>query len=211
MGRKSLRVKCLDESLVDEFGRARVRKGVQPRLFRKRLHLAISLLGGGYGGDLVDTNWQAGGNVAFWFSEDWGIDGEFRVVPMTLRLEQAASGFTGSNRYPDGLANTLAYVAQGHLLWSPIHTKMKAGKEKIVHGDFVFFAGAGKTFHDSVHGIGFDLGISFYLFPTKWLSIRMDLSDHILAQEVLGSRRMSNSLVFSTGLGFWIPFTKGGG
>lgn len=210
MGRKPLRVKCLDQSLVDEFGRARVRKGVQPRRFEKRLHLAMALTGGGYGGDLVDTNWQAGANLAFWFSEDFGIDGEFRMVPMTLRLERAASGFTDANRYPDGLANTLAYIAHGHLLWSPIHTKMKAGKKSIVHGDFVFFAGAGKTFHDSVHGVGFDLGISYYLFPRPWLSWRFDLSDHILAQEALGSRRISNSLVFSTGVAFWIPFTKGG-
>jgi outer membrane beta-barrel protein len=206
LGRQPSRIKCLDESLIDEFGRARSRKGVQPRFFRKALRLSLSLAGGGYAGDLASTNWQAGGSLAFWITEDVGIDAQFRLTEIAFRLERAASGFTGQDRYPDALADNLAYVAHGHVLWSPFHTKLRASEDRIIHGDFVLFAGAGKTFHDTVQGVGFDVGASMYLYPTKWLSVRFDLADHILNQEILGSTRISNNLLFSAGIGIWVPF-----
>lgn len=206
MGRTAVRVKCLDQTLVDEFGRARSRKGVQPRYFRKALRLAVSATGGLYAGDLLDTQWQGGGNLAFWFTEGFGIDADFKVTPMTLRLERSATAVTGEDRYPDGIADNLAYVLMGHLLWAPLHTKLRARKDRVFHGDFVLFAGAGPIFHDSNQGVGFDLGVSFYLYLARFVSLRFDLSDQIVGQEAIGSRRISNNLVFSTGIGLWIPF-----
>ena len=206
LGRTPKRVKCLDETLVDEFGRARARKGVQPRYFRKALRVSVRITGGMYAGDLLDTQWTGGGGVSFWITEDFGIDADFKLTPMTYRLERSATSFTGQNRYPDGVARNLAYIAMGHLLWSPIHTKLRTGKDKIIHGDFVLFGGAGPAFHRTSTGVGFDVGMSMYLYPTKFLSVRLDLSDQILSQEIFGSRRLSNNLVFVTGIEFWIPF-----
>ncbi len=208
MGRQPARVKCLDETLIDEFGRARARKGVQPRAFRKALRASLSVVGGGYAGDLTDTSWQAGGHLAFWVGEDFGFDAQFRITSLNFRLERSATGVTGQDRYPDGQVDNFAYTILGHLLWAPLHTKLRSNEERIIHGDFVVFAGAGPTIHNSARGVGFDLGASLYLYPTRWLSVRLDLADHILPQEVLGSRRISNSLVFSTGLGVWIPFRR---
>jgi outer membrane beta-barrel protein len=205
LGRTPRRVKCLDESLVDEFGRVSVRKGVQPRDFRKALRVSLSLMGGVRAGDLLDTQWQVGGSLAFWVFEELGFDAEFRLSPMTLRIERAATSFTQENRYPDGVRRNLSYTAIGHVLFSPIHTKLRARGDRIVHGDFVFFGGGGAVIHSSVQAAAFDVGMSLYLYPTKWLSLRIDLSDLILAQEALGSRRISNNLQLSFGTGFWIP------
>ena len=36
--------------------------------------------------------------------------------------------------------------------------------------------------------------------------LHFDLADHILNQEILGSTRISNNLLFSAGVGIWIPF-----
>ncbi len=208
MGRTPARIKCLDASMVDEFGRARARKGVQPRRFRKALRASLSLTGGGNFGDLTDTSWQAGGSLAFWISEDFGLDASFRASPTTFRLERIATEFTGQDRYPDGQIANMSYTILGHLLWAPLHTKLRARGDRIIHGDFVLFAGAGPTLHPTSRGVGFDLGASLYLYPTRWLSLRLDLSDYVLAQELLGSRRISNSLVLSAGLGLWIPFRR---
>lgn len=210
LGRTPKRVKCLDESLIDESGRARRRKGVQPRRFRKAKRLAISVGGGGWAGDLLDTSWHAHGNVAFWPTEGFGIDVDFKLTSMTYRLERSATGFTGQNRYPDGIAENFAYVGMGHLLFAPLHTKQRARKDRVAHGDFVLFAGAGRAFHPSVQGAGFDLGMSLYWYVTRFVSLRVDVSDVILAQEAFGSRRISNNLVFSTGVGLWIPFRRKG-
>lgn len=205
LGRAPRRVKCLDESLVDEFGRVSVRKGVQPRDFRKAMRVALSLAGGVRAGDLLDTQWQAGANLAFWPFEELGFDADFRVSPMTLRIERAATSFTQENRYPDGVRRNLSYTALGHVLFSPIHTKLRASGDRIIHGDFVFVGGAGAVIHPSVQAAAFDLGVSLYLYPTRWLSLRIDLSDLILAHEALGSRRISNNLQLSAGVGFWLP------
>jgi len=206
LGRMPKRVKCLDESLVDEFGRTSARKGVQPRTFRKARRLGISITGGVHAGDLLDTQWQVGGKLEFWPTEEFGFDGEFRLTPMTLRLERAATNAVSmGDRYPDGVADNLSYTAMGHLLFAPIHTKLRARKDRIVHGDFVLLAGAGAVLHRTVQAAAFDVGMSLYLFPRPWLSVRFDLIDQILAQEALGSRRISNNLVFSVGVGFWIP------
>ncbi|HWB82164.1 MAG TPA: outer membrane beta-barrel domain-containing protein [Nannocystaceae bacterium] len=205
LGRTPRRVKCLDESLVDEFGRVSVRKGVQPRDFRKALRVSLSIMGGVRAGDLLDTQWQGGASLAFWPFEELGFDADFRVSPMTLRIERAATSFTQENRYPDGVRRNLSYTALGHVLFSPIHTKLRARGDRIIHGDFVFVGGAGAVIHQSVQAAAFDVGMSLYLYPTKWLSVRIDLSDLILAQEAVGSRRISNNLQLSLGVGFWIP------
>jgi outer membrane beta-barrel protein len=205
LGRTPRRVKCLDESLIDEAGRARVRKGVQPRYFRKARRVALSLGGGVWAGDLLDTSWHAQANLAFWPTEAFGIDADVKLTPMTFRLERSATGFTGANRYPDGIVDNFAYVAMGHVLFAPLHTKQRAGKERVRHGDFALFAGGGRAFHDSTQGIGFDLGVSLYWYVAKFVSIRLDVSDVILSQDVFGSRRISNNLVLSSGVGFWIP------
>ncbi|MFO0636791.1 MAG: outer membrane beta-barrel domain-containing protein [Nannocystaceae bacterium] len=205
LGRTPRRVKCLDESLIDEFGRTSVRKGVQPRDFRKARRVALSLGGGVRGGDLTDTQWQVGGGLEFWLFEELGFDAEFKLSPMTLRIERSATGFTQENRFPDGVRRNLAYAAIGHLLFSPIHTKLRARGDRIVHGDFVLRGGAGAIIHDTVQAAAFDVGMSLYLFPTKFFSLRLDLTDRIYAQEALGSRRISNDLLFSFGVSLWIP------
>jgi outer membrane beta-barrel protein len=206
LGRTPKRVKCLDESLVDEFGRTSARKGVQPRTFRKARRLAIGIAGGVHAGDLLDTQWMGGGSLGFWPTEEFGFEGVFRLTPMTLRLERAATNAVDmGNRYPDGVAANLSYAAIGHLMFAPIHTKLRARKDRIVHGDFVLLAGAGAVLHRTVQGAAFEVGMSLYLFPTPWLSVRLELVDQILAQEAMGSRRISNNLLFSIGTDFWIP------
>ena len=148
--------------------------------------------------------WDSG-SIGFWPFEAFGFDAEFRLTPMTLRIERAATSFTQENRFPDGVRRNLSYAAIGHLLFSPIHTKLRARGDRIVHGDFVLQGGAGAILHDTVQAAAFDVGMSLYLFPTSFLSVRFDLTDRIYAQEAIGSRRITNDLVFSAGVGFWIP------
>jgi outer membrane beta-barrel protein len=205
LGRTPRRVKCLDESMVDQFGRTAVRKGVQPRDFRKARRLALGITGGVRGGDLTDTQWTVGGNLAFWPFEDVGLDVDFDLSPMTLRLERAATGFTGNDRFPNGVVANFSYAILGHILYAPFHTKLRARGDRIIHGDFVLIGGGGAVLHDSVQAAAFDVGAGFYLFPAKFVSLRVDLVDRIMAQEALGSRRIANDLVFSAGVAFWIP------
>jgi outer membrane beta-barrel protein len=205
LGRQPQRVKCLDETLIDELGRARARKGVQLRPFRKALRLALNVGGGVSAGDLLDTTWQAGGQLTFFASEDFGLDADVRVTTMTLRVERSFTGFSGEDRVPDAFADSLAYVALGHLRYAPFHTKLRARGDRIVTGDVMIVAGAGAAIHDTTLGVAVDAGLALWLYPRRWLSVQLQLTDLVLSQEVLGSRRISNTLLFSTGIGFWTP------
>ncbi len=205
LGRTPRRVKCLDESMVDEFGRTAVRKGVQPRDFRKALRVAIGIGGGARAGDLVDTQWQVGANLAFWPFEELGFDVDFKLSPTTLRVERSATAFTGEDRYPDGVVANLSYAVLGHVLFAPFHTKLRARGDRIIHGDFMLIAGGGAVIHSTVQAAAFDLGAGFQLFPAKFVSIRFDVVDRIMAQEALGSRRIANDILVSLGVSLWIP------
>jgi outer membrane beta-barrel protein len=191
---------CLDQTLADELGQQLKPRGVQKRNFIKRGKVNLVAHGGLFGGDLTSSSWIAGGTLGFFFTEDFGIAGEFDVTPLTLDLDAPLNKFFGDNRFTPGNA----YVVLGNALWSPIHAKMKLGGG-IVHSDIMFFTGAGRMVHDAVQGITFDGGIALDLFVTKLLTIRIDGRDLMAVEEIAGQTRYTNNLIVTAGLSLWIP------
>jgi outer membrane beta-barrel protein len=89
-------------------------------------------------------------------------------------------------------------------VWSPIHAKLKMGGG-IVHSDILFFGGGGRMFQDSVQGLSFDAGSAVELFVTKIMTIRFDLRDLAAVEEIAGQARLTNNIIATAGLAFWIP------
>jgi outer membrane beta-barrel protein len=176
------------------------RKGVQKRDFLKKSRLEISAHGGFFAGDLVSTSYTYGGSLAFYFTEDFGVETTFLVTPIDLGVERPLTQFFQGQRFHASDAYTLV----GDLVWSPIHLKVRATEKAIVHGDLLFYLGAGDTFHDSVQGVTFDAGLGLKIYPTKFLAIRFDVRDYILVQEVVSVQRTTNNIVGTVGLSFWV-------
>jgi outer membrane beta-barrel protein len=77
--------------------------------------------------------------------------------------------------------------------------------ESVVHSDLVLAAGGGRLVHDSVQGFAFDGGVLLDLFLTQWVTLRFDLRDVVLVQEAVGETRLTNNIIFTGGLGLWLP------
>jgi outer membrane beta-barrel protein len=191
---------CLDQTIAEQVGAELKPRGVQKKDFLKRRKLNLVGHGGLYSGDLTSSNWIAGGSLGFFFTEDFGIAGEFDVTPLTLDLDSPLNQFFGDNRFEPGLA----YVALGNFIWSPIHAKLKLGGG-IVHADIMFVAGGGRMIHESVQGLAFDAGAALELFVTKAVTIRIETRDVMAVQEIAAETRFTNNLVTTVGLSTWIP------
>jgi len=191
---------CLDQTLAGQLGETLKPRGVQKRNFLKRGHVAVVAHGGLYGGDLTSSSWIAGGSVGYFFTEDFGIQGELDLTPLTLDLDAPLTKFFGDNRFAPGMA----YVALGNAMWSPIHAKLKMGGG-IVHADIMLFAGGGRMFHDAVEGITFDAGSAIDFFVTRLMTIRLDVRDLMAIEEIASEQRYTNNIIATAGIAVWIP------
>jgi outer membrane beta-barrel protein len=191
---------CLDQTLANELGSELKPRGVQKKLFLKRKKVMLVAHGGHYGGDLTSSSWIAGGALGWFFTEDFGVQAEVDVTPMTLDLDSPLSKFFGDTRFEPGTA----YVALANAMWAPIHAKMKLGGG-IVHADIMLFAGGGRLIHSSVQGLSFDGGAALDLFVTKLVTVRLDARDLVAVQEIAGETHLTNNLIATAGLVVWIP------
>lgn len=191
---------CLDQTIASQVGETLKPRGVQKKNFLKRGHFALVAHGGLYGGDLTSSAWIAGGSLGYFFTEDFGVFGEFDLTPLTLDLDSPLTKFFGDNRFQPGMA----YVALGNAVWSPIHAKMKMGGG-IVHADLMFLAGGGRMFHDAVQGLSFDGGSAIDFFVTKVMTIRLDVRDLMAVEEIASEVRYTNNIIATAGIAVWIP------
>jgi outer membrane beta-barrel protein len=191
---------CLDKTIKDELGRELRPRGVQKRDFLKDGKLELVARGGLYGGDLTSSSWIAGGALAFYLTEDLGVQPSFEVMPIALDLDAPLADFFGDDRFEPGLG----YLALASLVWSPVHAKMKIGGG-IVHADVLVTAGAGRLFHDSVQGITFAAGAALEMFTTRHVTVRIETRDVMAIQEAVAETRFTNNLVTTIGVGVWLP------
>jgi outer membrane beta-barrel protein len=195
-GEPPTRVGCLDDLTADGYRR----KGVQKRDFIKRMKGEITALGGVYASDLLSSTYTAGAAVAFFPSEDLGIEVLASYAPVRFRLEAPFTSFEQTRRFVPGSALQVV----GGLLFSPFHAKFKLTEATILHGDLYAVAGGGRTFHDSVQGLTFQAGMGLRLALWRRLALRFDVRDFIMPQEVLGRGRTTHNITVLAGLGIWL-------
>ena len=176
------------------------RKGVQRRDFHKRHRFELSGVGGFYASDALSSTYIYGGALAFYPSEDFGLEALVTHSPVQFRLEEPYTAFTLEHHF------TPSDAWQGifSMLWSPIHAKFKFTESTIVHGDVFAVAGAGRTFNESVLGLTWEAGAGFKLYLAKHVSFRFDVRDFLLPQEVLGRDRITNNLTALGGFSLWV-------
>jgi outer membrane beta-barrel protein len=176
------------------------RKGVQRRDFLKKHRFELSAVGGWYASDALSSTYSYGGALAFYPSEDFGLEVLVTRSPVQFRLEEPFGGFTQVHTFAPGAA----FQGIASLLWSPIHAKFKFSETSIIHGDVFAVAGAGRTFHESVMGLTWEAGVGLKLYLSKYVTFRFDVRDFLLPQEVLGRGRITNNVTALGGLSFWL-------
>jgi outer membrane beta-barrel protein len=176
------------------------RKGVQRRDFLKRHRFELSGVGGFYASDALSSTYSYGGAIAFYPSEDFGLEVLVTRSPVQFRLEEPFNAFTKEEHF----VASNAWQGIGSMLWSPIHAKFKFSEQTIIHGDVFAVAGAGRTFHESVMGLTWEAGAGFKLYLAKYVAFRFDVRDFLLPQEVLGRGRITNNVTVLGGLSAWV-------
>jgi outer membrane beta-barrel protein len=176
------------------------RKGVQRRDFLKKHRFELSGLGGFYASDALSSTYSYGGALAFYPSEDFGLEALVTRTPMQFRLEEAFTAFDQQTHF----AESVAWQGIFSLLWSPIHAKFKFSDTTIIHGDLFAVAGAGRTSDPTVLGLTWEAGAGAKLYFNKYFSFRLDLRDFLLPQEVLGRGRITNNVTVLAGLSLWL-------
>ena len=177
------------------------RKGVQERTFLKRHHLELVPEGGLYASDLLSSTATYGGSVAFFITEDLGVEATFVVTPVALDVDKSLTQFFGDSRFTE----SKGYLGLVGLLWSPIHFKVKTSGEGILHGDIELGLGGGKLWNDTVQGFAIQAGPRVELYLFRWLSLRFDVRDVMIIQEAVAETRFTNNITVLGGLGIWIP------
>ena len=176
------------------------RKGVQRRDFLKRHRFEISAVGGFYASDVLSSTYDYGGALAFYPSEDFGLEVLVTRSPFRFRLEEPFTAFDLEHHFQP----STAWQGIFSLLWSPIHAKFKFTDATIIHGDIFAVAGAGRTFSDTVQGLTWEAGVGLKLYFSKYVTFRLDLRDFLLPQEVLGRDRITNNVTVLGGFSAWV-------
>jgi outer membrane beta-barrel protein len=176
------------------------RKGVQRRDFLKRHRFELSGLGGFYASDALSSTYSYGGALAFYPSEDFGLEVLVTRTPMRFRLEQPFTAFDQQTHFQA----SVAWQGIFSLLWSPIHAKLKFTETTILHGDLFVVAGAGRTADPTVQGLTWEAGAGAKIYFNRFFAFRLDVRDFVVPQEVLGRGRITNNLTVLAGLSLWL-------
>ncbi len=177
------------------------RKGVQRRDFLKRHRFELSGVGGFYASDALSSTYSYGGALAYYPSEDFGLEVLVTRSPVRFRLEEPFTSFDQEHHF----APSIAWQGIVSLLWSPIHAKLKFTDKTIIHSDIFVVAGAGRTFHESVMGLTWEGGLGIKLYVSHYVTLRFDVRDFLLPQEVLGRGRITNNITVLGGVSVWLP------
>ena len=177
------------------------RRGVHKRDFMKRHRVELSVLGGYYAADVLSSTYAYGASVAFFLSEDFGVEALVVRNPVQFRLEQPFTGFDREQHFQPGNA----WNVLGAMVWAPIHAKLRWSERRITHADVSWMVGAGQTISDAAQGLTFQTGLGIRLYLTRFLSIRFDVRDLLIPEEVLGRDRITHNIVTLVGLSGWFP------
>ena len=177
------------------------RKGVQRRDFLKRHRFELSGVGGFYASDALSSTYSYGGALAYYPSEDFGVEVLLTRSPVKFRLEEPFNAFDQERHF----IPSAAWQGIFSLLWSPIHAKLKFTEQTIIHSDVFVVLGTGRTFHESVLGLTWEAGFGIKLYVSHYVTLRFDVRDFLLPQEVLGQGRITNNVTVLGGLSVWLP------
>lgn len=180
------------------------RKGLARREFSKALRHEVHLFGGVYASDVMGAAPLAGISYAFHVTEEFALEAAFGYTWFSSAVSGPVEQYTGYQV----LQSHDARVYSGNLAWHPIHGKFMLFRSFIPHFDIYFTAGLGVTDSRTAKGLTYNFGAGLKIYSTSWLSLRLDLRDHIYVQEVLSSEVITNNLTITLGVGFWLPWSS---
>jgi outer membrane beta-barrel protein len=195
---------CIDEAIRDELNARRRYRGVRERLFQKALRHEISVMGGVYAADLLSASYLLQGAYTFHVTEDLALEASFAYTETTSDLVRLIENDRGIALIR---LDRPTFVYQGHLVWTLAYGKLRWFGDGITRFDFNVAIGGGLTDTQTSRGLTFSGGFGIKFFFGEWFSLRLDVRDQVLQQELLGESAIVNNVTVTLGMSAFIPFT----
>ena len=195
---------CIDEAIRDELNARRRYRGVRERIFQKALRHEVSIMGGVYAADLLSASYLLQAAYTFHVTEDLGLEASFAYTRADSELVRFIENDRGISLVR---IDAPVYVYQAHLVWTLAYGKLRWFGDGISRFDFNLAIGGGLTDNQTSRGLMFSAGLGIKFFFDQWFSIRFDIRDQVLQQELLGESTIVNNLTATLGLSVFIPFT----
>ncbi len=148
---------------------------------------------------------QVNGSLRFHITEEWSVGGSYShyFADSTSTFDQIQDEF---ELFPE--KSFIRWYAGGEAIWTPIYGKAIVFGSWIMHWSAFFTAGAGvtKTQAEGAQVTG-TLGLGVRVFLTDWLTLNLELKDHIYTEPFKSGRTLMNNVVMFTGFGVFIPFS----
>lgn len=195
---------CIDEAIRDELNARRRYRGVRERLFQKALRHEISIMGGVYAADLLSASYLLQAAYTFHVTEDLGLEASFAYSQSDSELARIIENDRGITLIR---IEAPVYVYQAHLIWTLAYGKLRWFGDGISRFDFNLAIGGGLTDNQTARGLTFSAGLGIKFFFDEWFSIRFDVRDQVLQQELLGESTIVNNVTATLGLSVFLPFS----
>jgi outer membrane beta-barrel protein len=195
---------CIDEAIRDELNARRRYRGVRERIFQKALRHEVSIMGGVYAADLLSATYLLQAAYTFHVTEDLGLEASFAYSRASSELVDIIENDRGISLIR---IDAPVYVYQAHLVWTLAYGKLRWFGDGISRFDFNLAIGGGLTDNQTSRGLTFSAGLGIKFFFDQWFSIRVDIRDQVLQQELLGESTIVNNLTATLGLSVFLPFT----
>ena len=195
---------CIDEAIRDELNARRRYRGVRERIFQKALRHEISIMGGVYAADLLSATYLLQAAYTFHVTEDLGLEASFGYSRAESELVRIIENDRGISLIR---IDAPVFIYQAHLLWTIAYGKLRWFGDGISRFDFNIAIGGGLTDNTTSRGLMFSAGLGIKFLFAEWFSIRIDIRDQVMQQELLGSSTIVNNLTATLGLSMFIPFT----
>lgn len=195
---------CIDEAIRDELNARRRYRGVRERLFQKALRHEISIMGGVYAADLLSASFQVQAAYTFHVTEDIGLEASFAYSQASSELVRIIENDRGISLIR---IDAPVFIYQAHLIWTLAYGKLRWFGDTLGRFDFNLAIGGGLTDTSTSRGLTFSGGVGVKFFFDTWFSIRIDIRDQVLQQELLGESTVVNNLTATLGLSVFLPFT----
>lgn len=194
---------CIDEAIRDELNARRHYRGVQERLFKVAGRHELSVMGGGYIGDLLSASYYLEAAYTYHVTEELGLEASFGYTRAQSKLVRILENDLGAAVLR---LDVPVYVYEAHILWSLAYGKMRWFGGPISRFDFYLALGGGITDNQTARGLTFSGGLGLKFYVGKWFALRVDVRDEVLQQELLGDSTVVNNLAATFGASIFIPF-----
>lgn len=147
---------------------------------------------------------QAGGDLRFHITEEWALAGTFSYY-FSNETDELADVQNTFEVFPE--KRPVRWYAGGEVSYTPFYGKFILFGSWIVPWNAWLSVGGGVTLTgvDGVHATG-TIGLGARLFLTRWLTLHLELKDHIYNEDFKAGDSLMNNFVVNAGFGLWIPF-----